>query len=873
MKEILGGKGANLAEMCSLGIPVPPGFTLPTTLCTSFFDEPNIMEEKVRPAVEAGIKHIEAVMNGPRFGDPERPLLVSCRSGARDSMPGMMDTVLNIGLTDTTVEGLAKWSNNRRFALDSYRRLIQMFGDVVKGVDRAKLDEPLEHLKKSKGVQFDSELEAGDLEKLVSELKAVYAKEVGSPFPQDPKEQVLQAVQAVFGSWNGRRAVKYRELHGIPHDWGTAANVQTMVFGNFGDTSATGVAFSRDPSTGARRPMGEWLPNAQGEDVVAGIRTPGPLAEADLDDITKAVGSLEKRLPACYKDFLEVMERLEKHYADIQDVEFTIQDGVLYLLQCRIGKRTASAALRAAVEMESEGLIDRKTAVTRVTPAQLDMLMHPQIDPKATKDLLGKGLPASPGAASGTIVLDSDEAEALAKKGQQVILVRRETSPEDVGGMHASKGILTETGGMTSHAAVVARGMGRPCICGCGDLSIDSKAGTVTFKTAGGKKTLKVGESITLDGSKGEVYAGTVPTVQADLGGDFSKFLAWADEYRKLGVRTNADTPEDSQKAVELGAEGIGLCRTEHMFFAPERIQAVREMILAEDETARRKALAKIEPMQREDFEGIFKAMDGKPVTIRFLDPPLHEFLPHTSEEIAELAKGLGVDADVLERKNQALKEFNPMLGHRGCRLGLVYPEIYETQTRAVIAAACNVAKAGVDVRPEIMIPLVMHKEELKRLRELVVKVADEVFAEKGRKVEYLIGTMIELPRAALTADEVAEYADFFSFGTNDLTQTTLGLSRDDSGRFLPFYQEEGVLPHDPFASLDTAGVGKLVDMACNLGRKAKSGIKLGICGEHGGDPASIEFCGKVGLNYVSCSPFRVPIARLAAAQYAIKNS
>jgi pyruvate,orthophosphate dikinase len=871
MRELLGGKGANLAEMCNLGVPVPPGFTLPTSLCVEYFKGPKTgLEQHVLDAIDEGIAFVEKKLDGPRFGNPGKPLLFSVRSGARESMPGMMDTVLNIGLTTETVEGLAKWTGNRRFALDSYRRLIQMYGDVVMGVDAEALHAPLEAAKKKKGVRFDAELDEDDLAALIEELLIVYEKLAGEPFPQDPKTQLQKAVQAVFGSWAGKRAQTYRQLNGIPDEWGTAANVQAMVFGNFGDTSATGVAFTRDPSTGENKIMGEWLPNAQGEDVVAGIRTPGTLWEADVDDSNRDVGSLEKKSPA-FGELVNVMHRLEKHYRDMQDVEFTIQEGRLFLLQTRAGKRTAMAALRCAVEMVDEGLIDKRTAVMRVSPEQIDQLMHPQIDPKAERTVLAKGLPASPGAASGAIVLDSDEAEKLAKDGKKVILVRKETSPEDIHGMHAAQGILTATGGMTSHAAVVARGMGRTCVAGCSALGIDEAAGTVTVATAKTETVLRVGDEITLDGTKGEVLLGTVPTVEADLGGTFGHFMGWADAARKIRVRTNADTPEDAAIAVKLGAEGIGLTRTEHMFFAPERIRAMREMILATNVEARRAALAKLEPMQRQDFYGIFKAMTHKPVTIRLLDPPLHEFLPHDDDEIRAIADALGVSEEDLRRKNAALQEFNPMLGHRGCRLGLTYPEIYEMQVRAILSAACDAREEGVAVLPEIMIPLVMDPKELETLRAMVFRVAEELFVEQERKVKFMVGTMIELPRAALLADAIAEHADFFSFGTNDLTQTAMGLSRDDAGRFLPAYVDQGIFPADPFASLDQTGVGKLVEMGKTLGRKTKPELKVGICGEHGGDPASIEFCFAAGLDYVSCSPYRVPIARVAAAQAAIR--
>ncbi len=869
MKNLLGGKGSNLAEMCNLDVPVPPGFTLPTNLCLQYFEDGNKLSDAVLTAIDEGVAYTESALEGPKFGTGDKPLLFSVRSGARVSMPGMMDTVLNLGLNDDTVEALAKWAGNRRFALDSYRRLIQMFGDVVKGVSRESLDKPLEAKKEEKGVEFDNQLTDTDLEAVIKDLKAVYRKSTGEDFPQNPIEQLRSAVEAVFSSWNVKRAIDYRNINKIGHNWGTAANVQAMVFGNFGDTSGTGVAFTRNPSTGENKVMGEWLPNAQGEDVVAGIRTPGPIWEADAAE--SAVGSLEKGMPVMFKELMQVMGDLEKHYKDMQDIEFTIQEGKLYLLQTRSGKRTAPSALKLALDMVEEGLIDERTAVTRVEPEQIDQLMHPQIDPNAERTLITKGLPASPGAASGQIVLDSDEAEKWNNEGKKVILVRKETSPEDIHGMHAAQGILTATGGMTSHAAVVARGMGRTCIAGCASLDINEDAGTVAIKMASGDiKTYKIGDEITLDGTVGEVLDGIVPTVKADLSGDFGKFMAWADKARKLGVRTNSDTPEDSALAVELGAEGIGLCRTEHMFFAPERILAMREMIIATDLEAREKALVKLEPMQRADFVGIFTAMNDKPVTIRLLDPPLHEFLPHTDEGVADLAKVLGVKPEVIAKKAELLHEFNPMLGHRGTRLGITYPEVYAMQARAILLAACDAAKAGIKVYPEIMIPLVMIPEELKRTRAQIMKISEEIFEKEGIKVDFMVGTMIELPRAALTADEIADHADFFSFGTNDLTQTTMGLSRDDSGRFLPTYVQGGIMPADPFASIDVTGVGKLVEMGTKLGRSKKEKLKVGVCGEHGGDPDSIHFFSKVGLDYVSCSPYRVPVARLAAAQAAI---
>ena len=870
MRALLGGKGANLAEMCRLGVPVPPGFTLPTTRCLAFFDDGERFDDITLAALEDGVAFIESVSDGARFGDRARPLLVSVRSGARDSMPGMMDSVLNLGLNEDTVAGLAEWSGDRRFALDAYRRLIQMFGDVVRGIDRDALEGPLTRSRERLGVQYDHELPAEELEEVVGEILGVYEKEAGEAFPHDPLEQLRQASAAVFASWWGKRAQTYRSLNGIPDSWGTAANVQAMVFGNLGKDSATGVAFSRNPSTGERRPMGEWLPSAQGEDVVAGIRTPGPLSSYESTG-QGDIAPLEESMPEVYTELLAVMERLERHYLDLQDVEFTVQEGRLRILQTRSGKRTAAAAVRVAVEMVREGMIDERTAVARVAADQIDQLLHPQIDPEAPRELLARGLPASPGAASGYIVLDAEEAERLGKAGVAVILVRKETSPEDIAGMHAARGVLTQTGGMTSHAAVVARGMGRTCVAGCKALSVDLENGIVRIDTPDGERVLEKGSEITLDGSRGEVYLGAIPTVAVEPGEDFETLMQWADEIRTLGVRANADTPEDAALAVRLGAEGIGLCRTEHMFFAPERILAVREMILAADDEERRRALDKIEPMQRSDFVGILEAMAGKPVTVRFLDPPLHEFLPHTRREDEEIARDLGIEVETVVRKIEALREINPMLGHRGCRLGITFPEIYATQARALLRAACEVAARGIEVEPEIMIPLVMDPEELRRIRALVMEVAEEVFAETGRRVPFLVGTMIELPRAALLADEIAVHADFFSYGTNDLTQMTMGLSRDDAGRFLPSYVEQKILPVDPFQHLDQRGVGQLIEIGCRLGREARPDLKIGVCGEQGGDPESIAFFHRAGIDYVSCSPYRVPVARLAAAQAALE--
>ena len=872
-RDLLGGKGANLAEMCNLGISVPPGFTLPTPLCQQYYDDGSKLSESVLHSIDEGLHHIEKSLNGPKFGDAENPLLVSVRSGARVSMPGMMDTVLNIGLTNITLEGLAKRSGNRRFALDSYRRLIQMYGDVVAGLERHELEAPLVRLKNEHNLEFDHQLTEAHLGAIIKESLGIFEKLAGYPFPQDPLEQVRQAVAAVFGSWGTKRAVTYRELNEIPGAWGTAANIQAMVFGNLGATSGTGVAFSRDPSTGAHKVLGEWLPNAQGEDVVAGIRTPGPL-HAEDEDAANEVQSLEKEQPKVYKELIDTLGRLERHYTDIQDVEFTVQDEQLFILQTRNAKRTAGAALKIAVDLVEEDLIDEGTALMRVDPEQISQLLHPQLDPNAEKTLLARGLNASPGAATGVPVIDPDAAAERAKDGTNVILVRKETSPEDIQGMHAARGILTATGGMTSHAAVVARGMGRPCVAGCRDLVVDEAANRVGFRQADSDDIvwLNEGEELTIDGATGEVFRGKIPTIRAELGGNFAKFLGWADRTRKLFVRANADTPEDAETAVRLGAEGIGLCRTEHMFFAPDRINVMRRMILAEDKESRREALKLLQPMQQEDFEGIFRAMGAKPVTIRLLDPPLHEFLPQSDEDIAELAKAMETTPESIRRRADDLHEFNPMLGHRGCRLGVTYPEIMEMQTTAIVDAACIVAEEGIDVKPEIMVPLVMEQEELRRIREVIRAWAHAVFERRSVWVDVTIGTMLELPRACLTAGEVAEHADF-SFGTNDLTQTTMGLSRDDAGNFLPHYVKSGILPRDPFQSIDQAGVGQLVKLGVEAGRSKKKKLKLGVCGEHGGDPASIEFFHRVGLNYVSCSPFRIPVARLAAAQALLSES
>ncbi|HEX9079505.1 MAG TPA: pyruvate, phosphate dikinase [Desulfuromonadaceae bacterium] len=867
MKNLLGGKGANLAEMTSIGLPVPPGFTISTEVCTEFYRNDRNYPAGLKGEVEQNLAKVEELM-GKRFGDAANPLLVSVRSGARASMPGMMDTILNLGLNDTTVQGIIKQSGDERFAYDAYRRFVQMYSDVVMGMDKDILEHFLEHKKEAKGVHLDTELTAADWKELVGVFKAQIKATLGKDFPEDPHEQLWGAIGAVFGSWMNQRAITYRRLNNIPADWGTAVNVQSMVFGNMGDDCATGVAFTRDPSTGKNYFYGEYLVNAQGEDVVAGIRTPQPINRANGSD--SKLPSMEEVLPECYEQLVKIRGILENHYRDMQDIEFTIEKGRLFMLQTRNGKRTAKAAIKIAVDMVAEGLIDEKTAVQRVAPAQLDQLLHPSLDPKATKKLIAKGLPASPGAVCGQVVFTADEAEAAAKIGLKVILVRVETSPEDIHGMHAAQGILTARGGMTSHAAVVARGMGKCCVAGCGDIKVNY--GEETF-VAKGDVLVKKGDIITLDGSTGEVMLGEVPTVPPQLTGDFGTLMGWVDKIRKLKVRTNADTPHDAKVAREFGAEGIGLCRTEHMFFEADRIAAVREMILAEDLEGRKKALAKILPMQKGDFIGIFREMKGLPVTIRLLDPPLHEFLPHEDKDIDALAKTMGVPAQVLKNKVEFLHEFNPMLGHRGCRLGLTFPEIYDLQVQAIMEAACELNKnEGFAIVPEIMIPLVAVVEELKRLRENSVKVCEAVIARYGVKVEYLIGTMIELPRAALTADEIAKEADFFSFGTNDLTQTTFGLSRDDAGKFLPFYVENDLLPDDPFVTLDQGGVGQLVRIGCERGRATRKNLKVGICGEHGGDPASVIFCHRTGLDYVSCSPFRVPIARLAAAHAVLQE-
>ena len=867
-KTIVGGKGANLAEMASIGLPVPPGFTITTEECVRYLQEGADFSDGLRAEVSDALTHIEASV-GKKFGDASDPLLVSVRSGARVSMPGMMDTVLNLGLNDATVEGLAAASGDERFAWDSYRRFIQMYSDVVLGLDHGLFEEALEIAKEDKGYHADTEMEAEDWKELVAEYESIAEKELGHPFPQDVHEQLWGAIRAVFDSWDSDRAKVYRRLNDIPGDWGTAVNVQAMVFGNMGDTSATGVAFTRDPATGERAYYGEYLINAQGEDVVAGIRTPQYLTKAAREAANAKPLSMEEAMPDAYAELARVFDLLERHYKDMQDIEFTVQQGKLWMLQTRSGKRTAKAALKMAVDMVGEGLIDERTAILRVDPMALDQLLHPTLDPSTPRDVLTSGLPASPGAASGMIVLDADTAENWAGRGQKVILVRVETSPEDIHGMHAAQGILTARGGMTSHAAVVARGMGRPCVSGASAVSIDRKARTLLI----GNRQHKEGDTITIDGSNGQVMAGEVPTVEPELAGDFGTLMEWADKHRRMKVRTNAETPDDCRMARQFGAEGIGLCRTEHMFFDSQRISAVRQMILADDEKGRRAALEKLLPEQRADFVAIFEVMEGLPCTIRLLDPPLHEFLPHSEHEFAELADATGIGIDHLQRRADELHEFNPMLGHRGCRLGITYPEIYEMQARAIFEAACEVAqKIGKTPVPEIMIPLVATKRELELLKALVDRVAKQVFEESGGPVDYLVGTMIELPRAALMAGEIAKEGAFFSFGTNDLTQTTLGVSRDDSARFLAAYVDKGIFARDPFVSLDVEGVGQLVELAAERGRATRPDIKLGICGEHGGDPASIAFCEEVGLDYVSASPFRVPIARLAAAQAALRS-
>jgi pyruvate,orthophosphate dikinase len=866
MRDLLGGKGANLAEMSQLGLPVPPGFTITTEVCTYLYTHDRQYPPGLSEEVDAALRKVEETV-GAGFGDPERPLLVSVRSGAPVSMPGMMDTVLNLGLNDRTVEGLAALTGDRRFAYDSYRRFIQMYGDVVLGIDHYLFEDELEEVKLSGGRQLDTELAADDLEGLLGIYKRIVVERTGAQFPQTAKDQLWGAVGAVFGSWMTPRAVTYRRLHAIGEGMGTAVNVQAMVFGNRGETSATGVAFTRDPSTGEKRYYGEFLVNAQGEDVVAGIRTPQPLTLAMKRSNGSALPAMEEVMPEAYAELATVFDRLEAHYREMQDIEFTVQEGRLWILQTRSGKRTTQAALKVAVDMAEEGLIDQDQAVRRIDPASLDQLLHPMLDPDAKKEVIARGLPASPGAVSGRIVFNADEAERQAAKGEAVILVRLETSPEDIHGMHAAKGILTSRGGMTSHAAVVARGMGKPCICAAAGLAIDSRQGRMTV----GSRVMQAGETITIDGSAGTVMLGAVPTIDPKLSGDFATLMGWADERRRLRIRTNADTPTDARTARRFGAEGIGLCRTEHMFFDDERILAVRQMILAGDADGRRAALAKILPMQRQDFIELFEIMVELPVTIRLLDPPLHEFLPHEPEEIELVARASGVDAAALTRRAGELKEVNPMLGLRGCRLGILFPEIYEMQARAIFEATIAVAQStGRSVVPEIMVPLIGTARELELIKAEIDAIAKEVTSETSGVLEYQVGTMIEVPRAALCAGPIAEHAEFFSFGTNDLTQMALGLSRDDSAKFLEHYLERKIYEADPFSTLDVEGVGELVEMACERGRAVRGDIKLGICGEHGGDPKAIAFCEQVGLDYVSCSPYRVPIARLAAAQAAL---
>jgi pyruvate, orthophosphate dikinase len=866
MRNLLGGKGCGLAEMAHLGLPVPPGFTITTEVCTYFYDNGKTYPKNLKAQVEAALAEVGRITK-KKFGDGENPLLVSVRSGARASMPGMMDTVLNLGLNDETVNALAEKSGDRRFAYDSYRRFITMYSDVVLGIGHHHFEEILDEHKDRNGYTLDTDLDASDWAEIVAHYKERVEEESGKPFPQDPYAQLWGAVGAVFSSWMNQRAITYRRLHAIPESWGTAVNVQAMVFGNMGDTSATGVAFTRNPSTGEKKLYGEFLINAQGEDVVAGIRTPQEITEAARKEAASEKPSMESTLPEAFAELKRIHAVLEKHYRDMQDLEFTVEQGKLWMLQTRSGKRTALAALRIAVELAQEKLITKHEAVARVDPGALDQLLHPTIDPNAVRKILAIGLPASPGAASGEIVFSSEDAETLKNQGRKVILVRVETSPEDIHGMHAAEGILTTRGGMTSHAAVVARGMGKPCVSGAGTLRVDYRAQTMT---AGGT-TLKKGDILTLDGSTGQVLAGRVPMQEPAMAGEFATVMQWADEVRKLKVRANADTPADARAAVKFGAEGIGLCRTEHMFFDEDRIRAVREMILADDEKSRRTALAKLLPMQRADFAELFKIMGSMPVTIRLLDPPLHEFLPHSEQEIAEVAQAMGADPKKLADRARELHEFNPMLGFRGCRLAIAYPEIAEMQARAIFEAAVEAEKAtGKPVAPEIMVPLIASKAELDLVKEHIDAMAKTVAAETKTKIKYQVGTMIELPRAALMAGEIAETAEFFSFGTNDLTQTTFGISRDDAASFLNIYTAKGILPGDPFVSIDRDGVGELIRIATERGRKVRKNIKLGICGEHGGDPASVAFCNEIGLDYVSCSPFRVPIARLAAAQAAL---
>ncbi|CUO90598.1 MAG: pyruvate, phosphate dikinase [Clostridium baratii] len=859
MRNLLGGKGANLAEMSILGVPVPQGFTVTTEACNKYYEDNKVIAPSIIEEIEIAMKELEKE-TGKEFGSTENPLLVSVRSGARVSMPGMMDTILNLGLNDVAVEAMAKLTNNPRFAYDSYRRFIQMFSDVVMGIEKRLFENKIDEIKEARGVEFDTELTADDLKELVDQYKVIYKKEKGEDFPQEPKTQLIEAVTAVFRSWNNPRAIVYRRLNDIPGEWGTAVNIQQMVFGNKGETSGTGVVFSRNPANGEKEIYGEYLMNAQGEDVVAGIRTPLPIKK------------LEEQNPEIYKQFIDIVNTLENHYKDMQDMEITIEEGKLYFLQTRNGKRTAQAALKIAVDLVNEGMLTKEEAILKVEPKQLDTLLHPAFYDEDLKKAspIAKGLPASPGAACGLIAFTAEEAKERTAKGEQVVLVRLETSPEDIEGMIAAEGILTVRGGMTSHAAVVARGMGTCCVAGCGALKVNEEARTLEVNG----KVYTDKDFISIDGTTGNIYGEKIKTVTPEITGHFATFMEWVDSIRKLKVRTNADTPRDAKQAVEFGAEGIGLCRTEHMFFAEDRILAVREMIIAKNEDDRRKALAKILPMQRADFIGIYEALKGMPATIRLLDPPLHEFLPHTEEDILALSKELDIDVEEIKNAVDEKHEFNPMMGHRGCRLAVTYPEIAEMQTRAIIEAAIAVnVERGYNVVPEIMIPLIGEVKELKFVKDVVVKTAEEVMKEKGTKIEYTVGTMIEIPRAALTADEIAKEAEFFSFGTNDLTQMTFGFSRDDAAKFLSSYYDNGIYEQDPFAKLDQTGVGQLVKMAAEKGKSTRPNIKLGICGEHGGDPSSVEFCHNIGLNYVSCSPFRVPLARLAAAQAQVKNN
>ena len=856
MRNLLGGKGANLAEMTNLGLPIPQGFTVTTEACTDYYTQGGKISDEIQEQIFEALKKVEEI-NGKKFGDNEDPLLVSVRSGARASMPGMMDTILNLGLNDVAVEGFAKKTGNPRFAYDSYRRFIQMFSDVVMEIPKSTFEKIIDEVKEQKGVKFDVELDADDMKTLILRFKEYYKEQKGTEFPQDPKEQLMEAVKAVFRSWNNPRAIVYRRMNDIPGDWGTAVNVQTMVFGNMGNTSGTGVAFTRNPATGSTGIFGEYLINAQGEDVVAGVRTPQPISK------------LEEDLPECYKQFVDLAMKLENHYRDMQDMEFTIQEGKLYFLQTRNGKRTAPAAIKIACDLVDEGKITPEEAVCRIDAKSLDQLLHPTFDPDALKagEVIGSALPASPGAAAGKVYFTAEDAKNAHEKGERVILVRLETSPEDIEGMHASEGILTVRGGMTSHAAVVARGMGTCCVSGCGEIKIDEEA---KYFELGGH-TYHEGDYISLDGSTGKIYDGDIKTREATVGGDFKRIMDWADQYRELGVRTNADTPKDTANAVNLGAEGIGLCRTEHMFFEPDRIPKIRKMILSETVEAREEALNELLPFQKGDFKAMYKALEGKPMTVRYIDPPLHEFVPKTDEEIADLAKDMGLTVEHVKAVCDSLHEFNPMMGHRGCRLAVTYPEIARMQTRAIMEAAIEVHEEdGFDIVPELMVPLVGDKKELKFVKDVIVETAEAVKKEKGSDMHYKVGTMIEIPRAALMAGEIAEEAEFFSFGTNDLTQMTFGFSRDDAGKFLDAYYGAKIYEFDPFAKLDQAGVGQLVEMAVTKGRATRPDLKCGICGEHGGDPSTVEFCDKVGLNYVSCSPFRVPIARLAAAQAAL---